>query len=226
MGCNLSVFTDASLHLSSSYDFLHSLFLTDAFHIQIFPSLLPFWQAFPHKNPTHAENPSLLIQSQANTLPWLALSSAPMFSIQSFASSLGDLLRMGVIYIRNLQSSWLQSVFGEAEAEVQLRQPWKKAHLHASPSILWDVASAWILARRLRLFPTPVLQIWELVRCSYHNKARGEVADHRPSLEIYSPRLGLYLPSPNTCINKTNKKKQSWQMGAFQCYGLGIHPKS
>lgn len=132
-----------------------------------------------------------------------------MFSIQSFASSLGELLRTGVIYILHLQSSRLQEVFGEAEAEVQLRQPWKKAHLHASPSILWDVASAWILARRLRLFPTPVLQIWELVRCSYHNKARGEVADHRPSLEIYSPRLGLYLPSPNTCINKTNKQKKT-----------------
>lgn len=79
MGYNLSVFTDASLHLSTSYDFLHSLFLMDAFHIQIFPSLLPFWQAFPHKNPTHVENPSLLMQSQANTLPWLALSSAQCF---------------------------------------------------------------------------------------------------------------------------------------------------
>lgn len=145
------------------------------------------------------------MQSRADTSPWLALSSAPLFSIRCFASSLRELLWTGVIYILHLQSSRLQWVFGEAEAEVQLRQPWKRAHLHASPGILWDVASARILATRLRLFPTPVLQIWELVRCLYRNKARGKVADHRPSLEIYNPRLGLHLSSPTTCIKQTKK---------------------
>lgn len=165
-----SLFTDALFHLSSCSAFLHYFFLIGPFHSQVLLSASILISSLSQNPTPHWKHflidriPSWHVTLTVTVIGWVCCAhiSNLFFCLACHAAnSFGQGLH-GLCTCR-------VPGFKASMVEVQLRQSWKKAHLPASHSILWDVVWAWILATKLRLFLSSVqvtLLIWEFIGLS------------------------------------------------------------